>query len=326
MDYGSAMLREQATDRHDATLRTAVWLVLVGASVAIWLIAVRTFGFEPGVPGSDAWNYLAAGERLNAGHPLYALSAGDRPIQIVPPYWTVPLLSPPPIAVLWRPLAALGDGSMTLWATAGLAITLGTAGWLLARGGLLVAAIVAVFALALAEQSLAGNVNAFLFLILALMWALRDRWRVAGGLLAIAIAIKLTPAILLIWLASTRRWSAVGATAIGLAVIALVSLAGAGIQNHLDWLASVPGAVPVPTSVAGLTGLPSTVVIAAVVVGVLAISRWDDERLTFTAAVVGTALASPALYLGTLGIAAAAAAAWVTPQGAALSLLRPRRV
>ena len=325
MDYGSAMLGEQATDRHDATLRTAVWLVLVGASVAIWLVAVRTFGFEPGVPGSDAWNYLAAGERLNAGHPLYALSAGDRPIQMVPPYWTVPLLSPPPIAVLWRPLASLGDASMTVWASAGLAITLGTAGWLLARGGLVVAAIVAVFALALAEQSLAGNVNAFLFLVLALTWAFRDRWRVVGGLLAVAIAIKLTPAILLIWLVSARRWSAVGATAIVLVVIAIVSLAGAGIQNHLDWLASVPSAVPVPTSVAGLTGLPSTVVIALVILSVLAISRLGDERLTFSAAVVGTALASPALYLGTLGIAAAAAAAWVAPEGGALSLLRPRR-
>jgi Glycosyltransferase family 87 len=325
MDYGSAMLGEQATDRHDATLRTAIWLVLVGASVAIWLIAVRTFGFDPGVQGSDAWNYLAAGERLNAGHPLYALSAGDRPTQIVPPYWTVPLLSPPPIAVLWRPLALLGDLAMTLWASAGLALTVGTAAWLLARGGLVVAAIVALFALALAEQSLAGNVNAFLFLILTLAWAGRDRWRLVGGLLAVAIAIKLTPAILLIWLASTGRWRAVGGALLGLAVIALVSLAGAGIQNHLDWLASVPGAVPVPTSVAGLTGLPSTLVIAGVVLGVLGISRLGDERLTFSAAVVGTALASPALYLGTLGIAAAAAAAWVAPEAGALSLLRPRR-
>jgi hypothetical protein len=46
--------------------------------------------------------YLAAGERLNAGHQLYALMPGNRPVDIHPPFWTVPLLSPPPIAVLFR--------------------------------------------------------------------------------------------------------------------------------------------------------------------------------------------------------------------------------
>ena len=56
--------------------------------------------------------YLAAGERLNAGHNLYAFGAGDRPIILDPQYWTVPLLSPPPIAVLWRSLALLGTGAM----------------------------------------------------------------------------------------------------------------------------------------------------------------------------------------------------------------------
>src|SRR5439155_1700663 len=80
------------------------WLVLVAFSIAVWLATFRAFGFAPAVPGSDAWNYLAAGERLNAGHPLYSISPGDRPIQLLPPYWTVPLLAPPPIAVVWRPL------------------------------------------------------------------------------------------------------------------------------------------------------------------------------------------------------------------------------
>jgi len=326
MDYGFSMLRAPAADRHDATtLRTAAWLVLVAASVAVWLIAVRTLGFDPATPGSDAWNYLAAGERLNAGHRLYALSAADRPIQLVPPYWTVPLLSPPPIAVIWRPLAVLGEPSMIVWASAGLAVTLATAGWLLARGGLIVAAIIATFAVALAEQSLAGNVNGFLFLVLVLVWAARDRAPLVGALLGAAIALKLTPAILLIWLATTGRWRAIGATAVALIAIGFVSIAGAGIQNHLDWLASVPGAVPVPTSVAGLTGLPSAIVIAGGVLAVLGVARLGDERLTFSAAVVGTALASPALYLGTLGIGAAAAAAWVGPEACVLRTLRLRR-
>ena len=107
--------------------RTVAWLVLVAVAVAVWVATFQAFGFAPAVSGSDAWNYLAAGERLNAGHLLYALSPGDRPIAVLPPYWTVPLLAPPPIAVVWRPLAVLGDPAMTLWAGAGLLATLVTA-------------------------------------------------------------------------------------------------------------------------------------------------------------------------------------------------------
>jgi hypothetical protein len=69
-------------------LRTAAVLGLVAFAVVTWLAAFRAFGFDPTTTGSDAWNYLAAGERLNAGHPLYALSAGDRPVPLAPPYWS----------------------------------------------------------------------------------------------------------------------------------------------------------------------------------------------------------------------------------------------
>src|SRR5687767_10188966 len=56
---------------------------------------------------TDANTYLAAGERLNAGHDLYRLRPGDREVLIIPELFTQPLVSPPPIAVLWRPLAAI---------------------------------------------------------------------------------------------------------------------------------------------------------------------------------------------------------------------------
>ncbi len=305
-------------------LRTASWLGLVAFSIVVWIAAFRAFGFDPSTPGSDAWNYLAAGERLNAGHPLYALSPGDRPVPLAPPYWTVPLLAPPPIAVLWRPLALLGDPSMTLWAGAGLVTTLVTAAWLVAGGGLITAAIIALMAAPLALQSLAGNANGFLFAALVLAWAWRARPGLVGSLVAVAIAIKLTPALLLIWLATASRWRAVGATVVALAVIGVVSLLGAGIQNHLDWIASVPHAAPAPASLAGLTGLPSTLILIAAAVVVLLVGRLGDERLTFSVAVVAAALASPALYLGTLGIAAAAAAPWLAEGRSVVASLRTR--
>src|SRR4051794_6641179 len=171
----------------------APWVVLGASMLLFWAGTLQAFGFAPARHFGDAWNYLAAGERLNAGHPLYALTAGDRPIQILPPYWTVPLLAPPPIAVIWRPLALLGDPAMTLWATAGLLTTLLVGGWLVARGGLTVAIVIAAMAAPLALQSLAGNANGFLFAALVLAWLFRARPAVTGALIALTITVKLTP-------------------------------------------------------------------------------------------------------------------------------------
>ena len=306
------MLRDfSPAAQRDTLARTGIRFGLIAFTIVIWLLTVRTLGFAPWVQGSDAWNYLAAGERLNAGHPLYALSPGDRPIQLLPPYWTVPMLAPPPIAVVWRPLAWLGESAMTIWATAGLVVTLATAAWLVNRGGIVAAAVVLVFAFALTEQSLSGNANSFLFAALVLAWVFRTRPLVAGTLVAAAIAVKLTPVLLMLWFVAARRWRAAGSTVAALVVIGVVSLTFAGVQNHLDWLASVPTAAPAPTSIAGATGVSSTIVLVAMIVLVVVISRIGDERLTFSAAVVAAALASPALYLGTLGIAAAAAAPWI---------------
>jgi hypothetical protein len=222
-------------------------------------------------------------------------------------------------------LALLGDPAMTIWAVAGLLATLATAAWLLARGGLIVAAIIAAMAAPLALQSLAGNANGFLFGALVLVWVLRSRPWLAGALLAGAIVVKLTPVLLMLWVIGSRRWRLLRGTIAALAVIGIVSLAGAGLQNHLDWLASVPRSLPVPTSLAGLTGLSSTVILVAL--GVLvALAVWaGDERLGFSAAVIGAALASPALYLGTLGIAAAAAAPWIEERWAPALRRQPAR-
>jgi hypothetical protein len=80
------------------------------------LATIQFLYFQRGLIPGDAFTYLAAGERLNDGHPLYALSAGDRPVDLHPPFWTVPLLSPPSIAVVLRPFALLpGDAGAYGW-------------------------------------------------------------------------------------------------------------------------------------------------------------------------------------------------------------------
>ena len=147
----------------------AVLLTILAASV---VVALQVFPFGYAHPDGDPWNYLAAGERLNAGHRLYALGPGDRPVVIAPPYWTVPLLAPPPIAVLWRPLALLGEPAMWLWGFVALAGVVGSAVFLGTRGALV---LVAVLGLPLALTAISGNASASTLPALIGVWHWRDR-------------------------------------------------------------------------------------------------------------------------------------------------------
>src|SRR5664280_555733 len=93
-------------------IRKVLLPALAGGVLATILVVYFQRGFIPG----DSFTYLAAGERLNAGHSLYALMPGDRPVDLHPPFWTVPFLSPPPMGVVMRPFALLpGDTGAYAW-------------------------------------------------------------------------------------------------------------------------------------------------------------------------------------------------------------------
>lgn len=274
-----------------------VLLTIIAMSI---VVSLRTFGFDYDRSDGDPWNYLAAGERLNAGHQLYALSPGDRPVNIVPPYWTVPLLAPPPIAVLWRPLAALGESSLWLWGLVGLAGIVGSAVFLGRRGALLV---VAVLALPLALTALSGNASSLVLPALILAWQFRDRPWVVGTLVAVAAAIKLTPLVLVLWMIATGRWRAVAATMVAGASIIVVSVPLAGPGVYADWWQSAMTAAPSPDSLATLLGVPTTLVAGLLAVPVLL--AWRRDRWSFGAAIVAAALATPAVYFSAYALLAA---------------------
>jgi alpha-1,2-mannosyltransferase len=308
--------------------RRLVLVALAAVALAGVIVAIRDFGYQPAIRYGDNWVYLAAGERLNAGHSLYALVPGDRELLIVPPYWSIPLLAPPPVAVLWRPLAALGPASMDLWGAANLIVTTLTVAFLALRswrtwttpeiddappfaGGLIGLATIAILMLPLALLAMSGNVNGFVLAALVAAWDQRDRPAVVGVSLAFAVAMKLTPALFVIWLIGARRFRALAAATIAVGFAGLLSLAGAGVQAHIDWLATAPMAQPSPLAVASLTGLSSSAVglIAAVIVSVFA---WRaDERATYSAAAVLAALASPALYFQAIALLVAAIVPWI---------------
>lgn len=281
-------------------------------AIALGLLAgVQIQYFERGLIPGDAFVYLAAGERLNAGHLLYALSPGDRPVDLNPPLWTVPLVSPPPIAVLWRPLAALpNELGVYVWWAAQVA-ALGTTLVMLARRQpVLTAAAMVVLLIPTVYEIGVGNVNSFLLLGLVMTW----RWTLMGldrpvGIAAAAMtAVKLTPGVIGWWLLVTGRRRAFAVAFVAGIVILGVSVAGAGLPAHLEYLRILGDRTAVGTSplslggMARFVGVPDAIANVLPTVAALAglgavflLRRRPD--LAYGAAIITMILGSPAVSI-----------------------------
>ena len=291
--------------------------LLVGIALAGVVAAYGAAGWQAGVPGSDTWVYLAAGERVLAGHSAYALLPGDRPVTIVPPYWTVPLLAPPTTLIAWAPLARLGDASMTIWALGNLLTTIASVAWILRGRSLAALGWIAILSPALGLLAFSGNVNGYILLALVAVWSLRDEPAWAGVLTAIAVALKLTPAFLLIWLAATRRWRALGAGLAAALVIALLTILVVGVDDVIEWVRTVPGSQPSPLALASLMNVPVVAVIVALTALVALVARRGDDRWAYSASIAAAALATPAFYFQAIALFAACVAPWSNGQAPA---------
>jgi len=281
------------------------------ACVALAQALLITVTIQPDGPfreSGDVDVYRAAGERLNAAHDLYRLSPGDRRLRLNPPYFTVPLVSPPPIAVLWRPLAAIGDAASIIWWTGGILTTSAVVVAVLARGTPKALAILVLTAPPVIQTVLSGNASGYLIALLWLSWHARGRPWVSGTSIALATAVKLTPALLVIW-AARHRPRLVPAWFVSGIFILFISLIGAGIEAHLTWIDLIPRDAPSPGSLATFTGLPAsiTAAVVATVLLVFALRSRDEERV-FALSVIAAALATPALWFTSLSLLLAAAA------------------
>ena len=227
------MTVEPAAPRAD---RAAVAWIVIGCIVAtycaVWALATvwawdRTDGdFQP---FTDAITYLAAGERLNAGHDLYRLVPGDRQVLIIDGIFSAPLVSPPPIAVLWRPLAALGFGQ-SLWIVACWTVLLATVVYVVARGRWVGVALALVLAPSVADQLAAANVASFFPALLIIAWRLGDSvW--TGASLAAMAALKLSPVAMVAWLVGIRARRAIAAWLVAFTVLIVIGALGAGMYE-----------------------------------------------------------------------------------------------
>ncbi len=316
-------------------LRVVVTLLFLGA----WLLVIGVARPDLGRPvdiGTDASNYLAAGQRLAEHHSLYALTASDRPVPADnPPYFSAPLLSPPPIAVLWRWLSLLpAAAAIYAWWLGGVALTAVAAAVVVLRApgaGLLVAAPLAV---GIAIVGWSGNVNAYLLPLTMVVWQFsegrssRARWlAAAGGLAMLGAMVKLTPVFLLWWLVCRRRFAAVGGALGAGLVFGVIALATAGLEPFIDYLrvgratAAVGATTISPTGVLELLGVSRNVaslaplIVGAFVALLLYLLR-SRPRASFAVSIAGVVFASPVVRYESLALLLAALTPWLAARSA----------
>jgi Glycosyltransferase family 87 len=213
---------------------------------------------------TDAPNYYAAAERLNAGHPLYELGPSDRKLALAG-WEPAPLLSPPLIAVAWRPLAGLPiDFTITVWTLIGLLSLIGSCLWLVWRSGPATSIGVLILSIPIGLTAWSGNVQTLLTPALCLAWIWHAGAKPAriGAVAGVGAVLKLASAPLLVWMVVTRQTRALAAFAVFAASAALISVAGAGIASHLDYLrvasevSRIGGTALSAGGIAALIGVP----------------------------------------------------------------------
>lgn len=314
----------------------AVRLVRV-AGLVVWVYALlmvpttwRPDLIHPGDIGSDTSNYIAAAERLADGHELYALAPGDRPAPLDnPPQWSVPMLSPPPVATVYLWTTWLPDpiGFHLGWA-AGLAALVALGVFVAVSAPVPFVVALVYFSSGLAVTAWSGNVNALIAPAAATVWwagrRSSPRWElVAGAVVAIATLVKIGPAVLGLWLLASRRWRAVlGAMATG-AAIGLVTIVAAGPEVLSQYFAVARETARSPTelSIPGIlrsAGVPGALrpigLVAAMLAATLAILVLGRSRLSFTIAIVAMVFATTVVRPEAVAIAIVAiAAAWTRP-------------
>lgn len=299
-------MRRDFRGRLEAGGRRA-WLarLVAIASLPFILVSAVVSAIGSTMPALDAYTYLAAGERLNADHALYALATGDR---VIATYRGNPLFSPPLIAVLWRPLAALPDGSgRWLWTAAQIVVILACLMWLLRSQRLGVSVAVFLLAMPIGFEMAVGNMNGFLAAGAILVWVYRREWWV-GAIIGVMASLKVFPVILVCWLVGQRQWRAVAAFVAAVGICAVAVVLGAGPSSLTDYASLVGQIPPSGRSLAALTGISWAPYVLYGAAALLALASRNRAGLGFSAAVIGMTIGVPTFNLNWMVVLLAALA------------------
>jgi hypothetical protein len=211
----------------------------IGVVASVAVLAAILWWVGNGFLAGDTLTYWLAGHRLAIGHDLYLLRADDPRLFDTGPYG---LFSPPLIAVPWVILAQLpGNVGMLLWwaamalcATWAVAVLLlGTRGWAGLAVLPMVPSVMAVVGV--------GNVDAGVLAGVIVAWTLRDRPRALGILVGVLASVKLTPAVLVVWLIATHRRRSLAWCAGAAAVLAGMTAVVLGPSIFVDYLGVMAG-------------------------------------------------------------------------------------
>ena len=329
-------------------------LIAIGLFVAqLLLTALVLRPDELKLGQGDTFTYYAAGQRLNAGHHLYGpLVPDDLIVPTYPRTVPAPILSPPLIAVIWRPLALLpGLPVMATWWFLALVvmillvlglITFGPRRSLAVIIGVellgIPLMIIASVPIQLGHQdpisigTLSGNINVYLVALLITVWwaTCRNRPGIAGAAAALAAVLKLGPFLILWWFVTRRAWASARAFIATSLVLVLIGLVFAGLSNNLNfaYLALGGRIRPSPWSVAAIAKLLGNLIhqphlgqiigrysiYLVIGTGFVAIAALRDHpRASYAVTVVTIIFSSPVVLQGNFMLLLALATPWVMP-------------
>jgi len=277
-------------------------LVVFGVVVGATILAA----YQADTLGYDFLAYHQAAVRLLEGQPLYDMS-----------YATTGgfglFYYPPTFAPLILPFGLLSE-TTAVWTWTAILIAsfaVGTAVLPVSRTIRWWVVLLAGLSWPFAYAVKLGQVGPVLFLLFAIGWRWLDDPIRLGASAALGTAIKLQPAIILVWAALTRRWAAVVVGAAVLAVLAVLSTLIAGVGAWSDFVTLVrqvgdpittphnftPGAIAyqlgISGEVASFIQLAST---AIVLIAVVASVRWATAEASYLIAVIASQLLSPVLW------------------------------
>lgn len=309
----------------------AFGLAIVGS---LWLIA----GFVV-FPHGDGWGYdyrayHDAAVRLAESGSLYQAELLDGPYR-PGPYGLY--MYAPPLGIAVAPLTALSIDAGTLSWYLVHVVALGVACALMpVRTPVRLATFgVASLAFATTRDLVLGNVSVLLLVPLAATWRWLDR-PLGSVAQAIAMAVRPTLGVLLIWQLLRRRWHAVAWTLVAGLVLVVLTLPFVGMGGYLEYLevlrnlsdvsgvtrnsdlgsmALALGADPAVASLALIAGY-------GLAIGAIGLSLRRDRELGFIVTVAASLLLSPLLwdhYLAMLVLPAA----FLAQRGHAWGLLLP---
>ncbi len=224
----AAKLPTKKRARHRVLLGISIFLILCTLALAVVspVPDLQVYRF-----GAEAWLH---------GLPLY----NPTPPKLVD--FGLAYTYPPISAVLFAPLALLplrlGSvllAAMGLLSLVGSAIVVSRRGRAYLPGALAAAAFAAIFFDPVRTTFMAGQINLVLMgLVVADCLIRRPRWP-RGVLIGIAAAIKLTPAVFILYLLARRQWRAAATAAGTFAVVSAIGFTVAPTDSLDYWLRTV---------------------------------------------------------------------------------------